>query len=54
VSLRKTEFPYGKYGNGFGNEDVPLRDISAIYGGLPEPEAPSGIAARLVDLLSRE
>ena len=35
VSLRKRDpMPYGKYGTGDGNEDVPMRDISAIYGGL--------------------
>ncbi len=42
VSLRKpAEIPYGRYGTGVGNDDVPMRDIAAIYGGLPEPDPPS-------------
>jgi DNA-directed RNA polymerase specialized sigma24 family protein len=41
VSLRKSaESPYGRYGTGLGNEDVPMRDIAAIYGNLPEPDPP--------------
>src|SRR5262245_39036105 len=31
VSLRKAAEPYGRYGTGAGNEDVPMRDIAAIY-----------------------
>src|SRR5262245_32463260 len=42
VSLRKPEIPYGRYGTGIGNDDVPMRDISAIYGGLTGPDRPSG------------
>ena len=42
--------PYGRYGTGAGNEDVPMRDIAAIYGDLPEPDPPSA-AARLGDKL---
>jgi RNA polymerase sigma-70 factor (ECF subfamily) len=53
VSLRKTEVPYGRYGTGLGNEDVPMRDIAAIYGGLPDPDPPSDLGARLVDQLAR-
>jgi DNA-directed RNA polymerase specialized sigma24 family protein len=53
VSLRKRDpMPYGRYGTGEGNEDVPMRDISAIYGGLPEPDPPPDFGARLVDQLS--
>lgn len=47
VSLRKVE-PYGRYGTGIGNEDVPMRDISAIYGSLPDPEAPADLGSKIV------
>jgi DNA-directed RNA polymerase specialized sigma24 family protein len=53
VSLRKAEVPYGRYGTGLGNEDVPMRDISAIYGSLPDPDPPDDLGARLVDALAR-
>ena len=53
VSLRKAEMSYGRYGTGLGNEDVPMRDIAAIYGSLPEPDPPLNLGARLVDLLTR-
>jgi RNA polymerase sigma-70 factor (ECF subfamily) len=53
VSLRKPEIPYGRYGTGVGNEDAPMRDISAIYGGLPDPDPPSDLGTKLVDALSR-
>lgn len=53
VSLRKPEVPYGRYGTGPGNEDVPMRDISAIYGSLPDPDPPADLGARLVEQLSR-
>ncbi len=54
VSLRKPSdvIPYGRYGTGIGNEDVPMRDISAIYGGLPEPDPPADFGDKLVDALS--
>jgi len=54
VSLRKPSdvIPYGRYGTGPGNEDVPMRDISAIYGGLPEPDPPADFGDKLVDQLS--
>jgi RNA polymerase sigma-70 factor (ECF subfamily) len=54
VSLRKPSdvIPYGRYGTGPGNEDVPMRDISAIYGGLPEPDPPPDFGAKLVDQLA--
>ncbi|MBS1124613.1 MAG: polymerase, sigma-24 subunit, subfamily, partial [Deltaproteobacteria bacterium] len=52
VSLRKAEVPYGRYGTGPGHDDAPMRDISAIYGSLPEPDPPADFGAKLVDLLS--
>ena len=53
VSLRKpTVPPYGRYGTGEGNEDAPMRDIAAIYGGLPEPDPPADLGARLIEQLS--
>lgn len=54
VSLRKPSdvMPYGRYGTGPGNEDVPLRDISAIYGGLPDPDPPADFGDRLLAQLS--
>jgi RNA polymerase sigma-70 factor (ECF subfamily) len=51
LSLRKPQ-PYGRYGTGDGHDDVPLRDIAAIYGALPEPDAPADLAERLVDALA--
>jgi len=53
VSLRKPEIPYGRYGTGVGNEDAPMRDISAIYGGLPDPDPPADHGTKLVDQLTR-
>ncbi|MBA3461289.1 MAG: RNA polymerase sigma factor [Deltaproteobacteria bacterium] len=53
VSLRKPQEPYGRYGTGSGNEDVPMRDISAIYGNLPEPDPPEDLGNKLVDQLAR-
>src|SRR4051794_18664658 len=53
VSLRKqAEFPYGRYGTGVGNEDVPMRDIAAIYGNLPEPDPPPDLGDRLLALFA--
>jgi RNA polymerase sigma-70 factor (ECF subfamily) len=54
VSLRKPSdvVPYGRYGTGAGNEDVPMRDIGAIYGGLPEPDPPADFGDRLLAQLS--
>jgi DNA-directed RNA polymerase specialized sigma24 family protein len=51
VSLRKPVVPYGRYGTGEGNDDKPMRDIAAIYGGLPDPEPPADLATRLLDKL---
>jgi DNA-directed RNA polymerase specialized sigma24 family protein len=53
VSLRKAEVPYGRYGTGVGNDDAPMRDIAAIYGNLPDPDAPADLATKLIDQLSR-
>jgi RNA polymerase sigma-70 factor (ECF subfamily) len=52
VSLRKPQIPYGRYGTGEGVDDVPMRDIAAIYGGLPEPDPPGDLGARLIEKLS--
>jgi DNA-directed RNA polymerase specialized sigma24 family protein len=52
VSLRRGDapsIPYGKYGTGQEQEDAPMRDISAIYGGLPEPDPPAEFAKRVID-----
>jgi len=51
VSLRKPD-PYGRYGTGLGNEDVPMRDIAAIYGNLPEPDAPDALFDKLIAAVS--
>src|SRR3569623_463770 len=52
VSLRRQLVPYGKYGTGEGNDDAPMRDIGAIYGGLPEPDPPEDLGARMIAQLS--
>ena len=52
VSLRKPQQPFGRYGTGVGNEDVPMRDISAIYGGLPEPDPPADLGSQIIAQLS--
>jgi DNA-directed RNA polymerase specialized sigma24 family protein len=51
VSLRKPE-PYNRYGTGLGNDDVPMRDISAIYGNLPEPDPAPDLLDRLLAAVS--
>ncbi len=51
VSLRKPE-PYGRYGTGVGQDDVPMRDIAAIYGGLPAPDMPAKLGEQLITRLS--
>jgi len=54
VSLRKrTDIPYGRYGTGLGNDDVPMRDIAAIYGNLPEPDPPPDFGETLIDHIAR-
>jgi DNA-directed RNA polymerase specialized sigma24 family protein len=50
ISLRKD--PNGKYGTGAGNDDVPMRDIGAIYANLPDPDAPDNFGAQLVEQLA--
>jgi DNA-directed RNA polymerase specialized sigma24 family protein len=54
VSLRKPSdvMPYGRYGTGVGQEDAPMREIGAIYGGLPEPDPPADLGTRLVEQLA--
>jgi RNA polymerase sigma-70 factor (ECF subfamily) len=52
VSLRKPELPFGRYGTGPGNEDKPMREISAIYGGLPDPDPPADLGTRIVASLA--
>jgi RNA polymerase sigma-70 factor (ECF subfamily) len=53
ISLRKKpEIPYGRYGTGLGNEDAPMRDIAAIYGGLPEPDPPAHLRDRILAQLT--
>jgi RNA polymerase sigma-70 factor (ECF subfamily) len=51
VSLRKPQIPYGRYGTAEGVDDVPMRDIAAIYGGLPDPDPPADLGTRLVEKL---
>lgn len=53
VSLSRPERPYGRYGAGPDHEDVPVRDLAAIYGGLPEPDPPPDLGERLVEQLAR-
>jgi RNA polymerase sigma-70 factor (ECF subfamily) len=52
LSLRKPSIPYGRYGSGEDHDDVPLRDIAAIYGALPDVEAPAGLREQLVAALT--
>ncbi len=47
VNLRKPLPAYGRYGAGPGKEDVPLRDIVAIYKNLPEARVPDALIERL-------
>jgi len=53
VSLRKPADPYGRYGTGIGNDDVPMRDIAAIYGNLPEPDPPADFGERVIERLAQ-
>lgn len=46
VNLRN----YGRYGSGL-DEDVPMRDVVAIYQSLPEPDAPPDLGASLIQKL---
>ncbi len=47
VSLRKPLPAYGRYGAGPGSEDVPLRDVVAIYKNLPDTRVPDTLIERL-------
>lgn len=47
LNLRKIE-PYGRYGAGPDKEDLPLRDVVAIYGNLPMPNAPEDLHDHLL------
>lgn len=47
VSLRKPSQPYGRYGASPDGDDAPQRDIATIYGNLPEPEPPPGLADKM-------
>jgi DNA-directed RNA polymerase specialized sigma24 family protein len=51
INLRKPPEPFGRYGSGPDNEDEPLRDVVAIYGNLPEPDAPEELKQRLDQLI---
>jgi len=51
VNLRNSLPTYGRYGSGGRQEDVPLRDVVAIYGNLPESGAPKSLRERLMDNL---
>jgi RNA polymerase sigma-70 factor (ECF subfamily) len=51
VTLRKPAQPFGRYGAGPDAEDAPQRDVVAIYGNLPEPEAPEELATHLAGLV---
>ena len=54
ISLRKhAELPYGRYGTGIENDDVPMRDITAIYGNLPEPDPPADFGDQLISHILR-
>lgn len=53
ISLRKPVDPYGRYGTGPNNEDMPMRDIAAIYGNLPDPDPPADFGAKIVELLAK-
>lgn len=47
VNLRKPVEPFGRYGSGQGGGDAPLREISSIYGSLPEPDPPEELPEEL-------
>jgi DNA-directed RNA polymerase specialized sigma24 family protein len=51
ISLRPPPQSYGRYGVGPGQEDKSQRDITAIYGGLPDPRMPEGLLAHLLEEL---
>jgi RNA polymerase sigma-70 factor (ECF subfamily) len=47
VSLRKRPLSYGRYGAGPDQQDIPLRDIEAIYGNLPLSRSPDDLCEHL-------
>lgn len=47
VNLRKPVEPFGRYGSGADTHDAPLREISAIYGNLPDPDPPDDLPEEL-------
>ncbi len=47
VNLRKPMEPFGRYGSGPDSGDAPLREISAIYGNLPDPDPPEDLPEEL-------
>jgi RNA polymerase sigma-70 factor (ECF subfamily) len=49
VSLRNPPQSYGRYGVAPGQEDAPLRDVVAIYRGLPEPRLPEDLYEHLIE-----
>lgn len=51
VDLHKSVEPFKRYGAGPDQEDAPLRDVSAIYGNLPEPDPPDDLLSHLVQLV---
>jgi RNA polymerase sigma factor (sigma-70 family) len=42
---------FGRYGSTIDGEDAPLRDVTAIYGSLPDPDPPEELEARLQEKL---
>jgi len=50
-NIRQPVVPFGRYGTGPKTEDEPLRDVAAVYKDLPQPDAPTDLRARLVNLL---
>jgi RNA polymerase sigma-70 factor (ECF subfamily) len=52
VTLRRPITPFGRYGAGPNQEDAPLRDVVAIYGNLPDPDAPEGYPAAILAKLA--
>jgi DNA-directed RNA polymerase specialized sigma24 family protein len=51
LRLRRPVEPFGRYGAGEGTEDAPLREVSAVYGNLPEPDPPESLGVRLRQLV---
>ena len=47
-TLVKLRPSFGRYGSTVEGEDAPLRDVMAIYQSLPEPDAPDGLAEKLL------